>query len=127
MGVELYEDFVSFTEEEVGKFAEISGDFNPLHLDEEFAISQGFKGKIVHGAFMISKVSAIIATKFPGPGTIIGSVEWKFILPILINEKVLVKCTLTKNESRKAVLEVQILNEAGSIVQESKIILFLQR
>jgi 3-hydroxybutyryl-CoA dehydratase len=125
LNLEFYEESISFSEKDLEKFAEVSGDFNPIHMNEEFAISQGFTTRIVHGALMISRVSGIIATKFPGPGTIIGSIEWKFILPVQINQDLILKFTLARFGPRKGILELRVLNPSGKIVQESKIVLFL--
>jgi 3-hydroxybutyryl-CoA dehydratase len=125
--LEFYEECISFTEKDLEQFAEVSGDFNPLHMNEEFAISQGFPTRIVHGALMISKVSGIIASQFPGPGTIIGSIEWKFILPVHINQDLILNFTLARFGPRKGTLELRVFNESGAIVQESKIVLFFSR
>lgn len=121
---EFFEEFVSFSSEDVEQFAKVSGDYNPLHLDEEFAIAQGFSNRIVHGALVISRVSGIIASKFPGAGTIIGTIEWKFISPVLINQELKLVFTLSKSQTRKGLLELSVFNDAQSVVQEAKLIIF---
>ena len=58
------------TLEDIKKFADVSGDFNPVHLDEEFAKKTIFKNRIAHGFLTASFISTIIATELPGPGSI---------------------------------------------------------
>lgn len=79
------------TIEDIKKFAEVSGDFNPVHLDEEFAKKTIFKGRIAHGFLTASFISTIIATELPGPGSIYLKQSLKFLAPVYINEKILVK------------------------------------
>ena len=121
---EFHEETLAFSEIDLENFASVSGDFNPVHLDEEFAIAQGFAGRIVHGALMISKVSGIIATSFPGPGTIIGSIEWKFISPVLVGQNLDVKFALERLNDKKGLLGLKILNDFGDLLQEANIVLF---
>ena len=79
------------TIEDIKKFAEVSGDFNPVHLDEEFAKKTIFKGRIAHGFLTASFISTIIATELPGPGSIYLKQSLKFLAPVYIDEKILVK------------------------------------
>ena len=66
--------------EEMGqKFAELSGDFNPIHLDGEFAKDSRFNGKIAHGMLVASFISGVIGNDFPGQGSIYMKQELKFI------------------------------------------------
>ena len=112
---------------EMLEFAQISGDYNPLHLDSEYSISQGFRDSIVYGALVISRVSGIIASKFPGPGTVIGSIDWKFIAPIYVNQMLTVKMKLNYSESRKKLLDLELLNDLGELVQEAQLTLFIRK
>ena len=124
---ECYEIVISFSNEDVEEFARISGDFNPLHLNEEFAIAQGFSGRIIHGALVISKVSGIIASEFPGVGTILGSIDWKFKSPVFINQQLKLIFTLSKTHSRKGLLDLVAINDAGCVVQESRMVVFIKQ
>lgn len=127
LSIEYYEVAISFSSEDVDKFAMVSGDFNPLHLNEKFAITQGFSNRIVHGALLISKVSGIIASDFPGAGTILGSIEWKFISPVLINQQLKLKFTLSKTGSRKCILELVVVDDTERTLQESRMIIFTRK
>jgi 3-hydroxybutyryl-CoA dehydratase len=124
---EYYEAVLSFSIEDVDNFAKVSSDYNPLHMDQEFAKAHGFENRIVHGALVISKVSGIIASKFPGPGTIIGTIEWKFLSPVLIHQELKLKFTLDKSATRKCLLELNVLDDSKNLIQEARMVIFLPR
>lgn len=77
-----------FDEERVAAFAHLVGDFAPVHFDVEFAIKQGFGGRIVHGLFVQSIVSGLLGNEIPGPRTVINSLSMKMHHPVLIGEEV---------------------------------------
>jgi 3-hydroxybutyryl-CoA dehydratase len=76
------------TAADVAAFAEISGDRNPIHLDEAFAAKTPFGGRIAHGIFTASFVSATIATRLPGQGSIYISQTLRFMAPVRIGDTV---------------------------------------
>ncbi|MEZ5961044.1 MAG: MaoC family dehydratase [Hyphomonadaceae bacterium] len=76
------------TKEKVAAFAEISGDHNPIHLDDAYAATTPFGGCIAHGVFTASFVSAAIATRLPGPGSIYISQTLSFRAPVMIGAAV---------------------------------------
>ena len=124
---EYYQESFAVGKSEMLEFAQISGDYNPLHLDADYSISQGFRDSIVYGALVISRISGIIASKFPGPGTVIGSINWKFIAPIYVNQMLIVKMKLNYSESRKKLLDLEIFNNLGELVQEAQLTLFIKK
>ena len=67
-------------------FAEISGDRNPIHLSEHFAAKTPFGGRIAHGLYTASLISAVIGTRLPGPGAIYMSQTLKFLAPVRIGD-----------------------------------------
>ena len=69
-------------------FAEITGDRNPIHLSEHFAARTPFKGRIAHGLYTASLISAVIGTRLPGPGAIYVSQTLKFLAPVKIGDEV---------------------------------------
>lgn len=69
-------------------FAEISGDRNPIHLSEHFAAKTPFGGRIAHGLYTASLISAVIGTRLPGPGAIYMSQTLKFLAPVRIGDLV---------------------------------------
>lgn len=78
-----------FNEEEVIKFAELTGDKNPIHLDENFAKNSIFGERIIHGMLAVSYISKILGMDFPGPGTIYIGQNITFKKPIKINENII--------------------------------------
>ena len=90
-----------------GDVAAISGDTNPVHLNEDFAAASRFEGRIAHGMLTASLISAVIATKLPGPGAIYRSQSLKFMAPVRIGDTVMaeVKVTEVVPEKKRAVLE----------------------
>jgi 3-hydroxybutyryl-CoA dehydratase len=80
-------------EADVVKFAEVSGDDNPVHLDEAYAKRTQFGGRIVHGILSAGLISAAIAAKLPGPGTIYLKQNLKFCAPVRIGD--IVEATVT--------------------------------
>lgn len=76
------------TEADVVGFAGISGDFNPVHVNEEFAQTTMFKGRIAHGMLSVSFISTVLGTKLPGPGCIYVTQNLKFKAPVRIGDTV---------------------------------------
>jgi len=70
------------TDRDIEQFAEISTDFNPVHLDEEYARDTIFEGRIAHGMLTAGLVSAVIGEQLPGHGTIYMSQNLKFLAPV---------------------------------------------
>ncbi len=76
----------TFTQRDVDEFARLTGDNNPVHLDEAYAQTTRFQGRIVHGALVASLVSAVLGTKLPGPGAIYASQMTKFKAPVRVGD-----------------------------------------
>jgi len=92
------------SESDITKFAEVSGDFNPVHMDEEFARRTHFGSRIAHGMLTASFVSAMLANQLPGPGCIYVSQSLKFKAPVRIGDTVTTRVTVTNvRTSRKLV------------------------
>lgn len=97
----------TITETDLRNFSGVSGDTNPMHLNEEYAKKTMFKGCIVHGMLTASLISAVIGTKLPGPGCIYVSQSLKFKAPVRVGDTVYARATITQliPEKRRAVLE----------------------
>ena len=76
------------TDEKIRAFAALSGDSNPIHIDDKFAKDSPFKKRIAHGALISSFFSSLFATDLPGPGSIYISQNTKFRKPVYINDEV---------------------------------------
>ncbi len=84
------------TEADIVAFAEVSGDTNPVHMDEAFAAATPFKGRIAHGMLGASLISTVLGTKLPGPGCIYVSQDLRFKAPVRIADTVVAKVTVTE-------------------------------
>ncbi len=113
-----YSEVFSYTQADVEKFAEVSGDDNPLHLDESFAAGTSFKKPIMHGFLGGSVFSKILGTRFPGPGTVYLKQILEFKRPMYAG--VLYEAVVTITEINKArhtaILETKVLDkESGKV------------
>ena len=84
------------TDADVVLFAGISGDVNPVHLNQEFADRTMFRGRIAHGMLTASFITTVIGTKLPGPGCIYVSQNLKFKAPVRIGDTVVATVELTE-------------------------------
>lgn len=109
------------TDEDVRKFAEVSGDSNPIHLDEVYAASTVFKGRIAHGILAASFISKVIGMQLPGPGTVYMSQSLNFRAPVRIGDEVLTTVTVSElvPEKKRAVLTTSC-SVAGKAVLEGE-------
>lgn len=100
------------TEEDVRKFAQITGDFNPVHIDEDYAKKTPFNSRICHGMHSASFISKAIGMYLPGPGTIYLSQEIKFLAPVRINEKITIIVSVEKIDiiKNKVILLTEVFN-----------------
>src|SRR5262245_5724271 len=76
------------SEQDVIDFARVSGDHNPLHMDEEYAKTTLFGGRIAHGALSASYISAVLGNDLPGPGAVFLELNLKFVRPVRIGDTV---------------------------------------
>ncbi len=88
------------TEKDIELFAEVSGDRNPLHMDEEFAKNTPFGTRIAHGALTASYISGILGNDLPGPGSIFVGLNMRFRRPVYIGSHVTVKVEVTEMKER---------------------------
>ena len=86
----------TITEADIYTFAGVSGDTNPVHLNEEYAKSTMFKGRIAHGMIGASFISAVLGTKLPGPGAVYRSQTLNFLAPVRIGDDVIVTVEVVK-------------------------------
>ncbi|MHA1539954.1 MAG: MaoC family dehydratase [Alphaproteobacteria bacterium] len=92
---------------DVRSFAEISGDNNPVHVDDEYAKGTMFKGRIAHGILVTGLISSVLGTKLPGPGAIYMKQELKFTAPVPIGSEVTAVVTVVDiiPEKKRVTLE----------------------
>ncbi len=107
----------TISESDVYQFAGITGDFNPVHIDEVYASNTIFKKRIVHGMLVSSFISTVLASKIPGEGTIYVGQELKFTRPVYIGDTITAKLELIEiiNEKRWKI-QSQVFNQNGEMV-----------
>lgn len=84
----------TITEADIVSFAEVSGDHNPVHIDEAYAATTIFKTRIAHGMLSAGFISAVLANRLPGPGTIYLSQSLAFKAPVRIGDEVTATVTI---------------------------------
>lgn len=90
----------TITENDIDLFAQVSGDRNPLHMDDEFAKQTQFGQRIAHGALTASYISGILGNDLPGPGSIFVGLNMRFRRPVYIGSEVIVKVEVTEMKER---------------------------
>ena len=110
------------TAQMVELFAEATGDRNPVHLDEEFAAKTKFGGRIAHGMLTAGFVSAAIASKLPGPGSIYMGQTLRFTRPVKLGDTVTVKLEVIEiiAEKKRVRLSTVCTNQNGETVMEGE-------
>ncbi|MDP2971547.1 MAG: MaoC family dehydratase [Deltaproteobacteria bacterium] len=106
------------TEKDVEDFARVTGDTNPVHLDQAYAEKTMFKGKIAHGAFSVGLLSAVLGNILPGHGTIYLSHEVKFLAPVRIGDTITAKVEVLDliPEKNRAKFRTTCVNQEGKMV-----------
>ncbi|SRR5579875_309226 len=89
---------------DVDAFARLTGDSNPVHLDEAYASTTRFGRRIAHGMLAVSYISAVLGTTFPGPGTIYLSQNVSFLAPVYLGDTITATVTVSKYRPEKGVL-----------------------
>src|SRR5258706_3174326 len=92
---------MTFTPEHVAKYAEISGDHNPLHFDAEFTAKTPFQRLIVHGGLTTGILNALVAEQMPGPGSVFTSMELQFVKPVFIGDTITATAEVTEVQATK--------------------------
>lgn len=116
------------TEETISKFAEISGDTNPVHLDEDYAKTTLFKGRIAHGMLAASYISAIFGTQLPGPGAIFVSESLRFKAPVRIGDEVVASVTIRDiNMEKRRVTFDCACTVNGKVVMDGEALIMVDR
>ncbi|MEK7704854.1 MAG: MaoC family dehydratase [Myxococcota bacterium] len=101
-------------------FAHVTGDTNPVHLDEEFAATTRFGRRIAHGMLLGGLISNVLANDLPGRGTIYLSQTLSFKKPVFLGDAVTVTVTVTERKSDKPILSLQTVctNQDGVMVAD---------
>ena len=113
---------LTLTAEHVAKYAEITGDYNPLHFDEAFAAGTKFGKLVVQGGLTTGILNALVAMDMPGPGTVFLSHDIKFLAPVFIGDTITGEAEVLSVHASKPVtrLKVAITRQTGEAVLEGE-------
>jgi 3-oxoacyl-[acyl-carrier protein] reductase len=112
----------TITAEDVEAFAKLSGDRNPLHMDDGFAARTHFQRRVVHGMLVANYVSTMIGMRCPGPGALWSQQNFRWLAPVFIGDRInlTMKVTHKSEGSRSLTIEVKTLNQEGKVVMEGE-------
>lgn len=105
------------TAELIKAFADVSGDNNPLHLDQDYAATTRFGKRIAHGALTSSFISAVLGTRIPGLGTVYVSQSVTFLAPVYIGAEI----TTTAKVIRRDKVKNRVTLETTCMVDDKKV------
>jgi acyl dehydratase len=103
---------------DVDAFAEVTGDHNPVHVDEEFAMTTRFGKRIAHGMLTASLISAVLANKLPGEGSVYLGQTLQFVAPVFPGDEITARVTVKEIREDKPIMKLETicLNQLGKIV-----------
>ncbi len=116
------------TESDVTTFAGLIGDFNPLHVDAEYARKSRFGQRVAHGMFTAGLISAVLGNKLPGPGGIYLSQQIEFLAPVFIGDTITATAEVVawQPEKRIVTLKTDAYNQAEKQVVTGKAVLLVE-
>ncbi len=115
---------VKIGEKEMAAFSELTGDKNPLHTDEKYAISKGFKTRVVFGQLIQSYLSTLAGMYLPGKYSLILSVETRFRKPVYVGESIKITGVVERKiDSQKIIIiKVKIFGRENILLVEGKMV-----
>ena len=113
---------LTLTSDHVRTFAELTGDYNPLHFDEDFAAQTKFGRLVVQGGLTTGLLHALVAMDLPGPGTVFLSQNWKFTAPVFIDDTITAEAKVLSVHASKPVtqLGIRVTRQDGEVVLEGE-------
>jgi 3-hydroxybutyryl-CoA dehydratase len=120
----------TITDADIQVFAEITGDHNPVHLDDDYARQTRFGRRVAHGMLSASLISTVLANQLPGPGTVYLSQSLRFVAPVFPGDTVLVRVTVlsVREDKSIATLETVCLNQRDEkVITGEAVVLFERR
>jgi acyl dehydratase len=110
------------TPQHVRSYAEMTGDYNPLHFDEKFAAGTKFGRLVAQGGLTTGILHALVAMDMPGPGTVFLSQNWKFTAPVFIGDKITAEAEVLSVHATKPVCQLRMVvtREGGEVALEGE-------
>ncbi len=99
---------MTVSQDAVKSYAELTGDYNPLHFDEEFARGTKFGALVAQGGLTTGLLHALVAMDMPGPGTVFLSQNWKFTAPVYIGDEITAEAEVLSVHATKPVTQLKI-------------------
>jgi len=116
------------SDDDIRAFAAVSGDNNPVHLDDAYAAATPFKTRIAHGMLSAGYISAVLGTRLPGPGSIYISQTMNFKRPVRIGDEVITRATVSSIDAERARVTLSTVCEvAGKPVVEGEAVVMVPR
>jgi acyl dehydratase len=113
---------LTLTAASVQTFASLTGDYNPLHFDAEFAAHTPFGRLVVQGGLTTGLLHALVAMDLPGPGTVFLSQNWKFTAPVFIGDTITATAEVLSLHATKPVtqLGIRVTRQDDTVVLEGE-------
>jgi acyl dehydratase len=113
---------ITLTAEHVRAYAEMTGDYNPLHFDAGFTSKTKFGKLVVQGGLTTGLLHALVAMEMPGPGTVFLSQNWKFTAPVFIGDTITAQAEVVSVHATKPVTQVKVIvtRQEGETVLEGE-------
>lgn len=110
----------------VRAFAEITGDYNPLHFDAEFAARTRFGRLIAQGGIATGLLHALVAMDLPGPGSVFVRQSWKFPKPVYIGDTIMAEAVVKSVQAKRRMAEIEfrVTNQDGDVVLEGGAVVY---
>lgn len=114
---------VAITNELIDRFAQLSGDFNPIHNSDEEARELGFQQRIAHGVIQASVISAIVGMELPGPGSVIQSMDMKWLKPSFPGDQIAVTLEITEEHQsvQTVVCRVEVKERTRGLISRGSV------
>lgn len=121
---EAAESRKTISESDVYLFAGVTGDFNPVHVDAEFAKQTPFGARVAHGPLTFSLCAGLLGTELPGLGTVAVSNQVEYLAPVYIGDTIRVRVEVASldPERRRATMAVTWRNQEGTLVAQGEMV-----
>jgi acyl dehydratase len=117
------------SDSDIADFARLTGDYNPVHVDEAYAKTTRFGGRIAHGMLSAGLISAVLGTKLPGPGGIYLNQTLKFTAPVRIGDTITATTEVTayREDKRIVTLKTDCTNQRGELVLTGEAVIMMEK
>ena len=113
-----HETVHTISADDIQRFAEVSGDYNPLHMSDEYAATTMFERRIAHGALTASYISGILGNNLPGPGAVFVGLNMRFRRPVYIGDTVIARAEIAEKIERgnRVVLKIECIVDGKRVI-----------